>query len=70
MLLHAGSKTDEKELENPEETDDRVNDALVMETLQLLDEGRRRITYHPKKEYVLIVGKAGTGDFSSRNALK
>jgi hypothetical protein len=43
---------------------DSLNKAeLVNETLNLLEEGRRRIALHPKKEYVLIVGKAGTGKF-------
>jgi hypothetical protein len=39
-----------------------ITDQLVNETLNLLEEGRQRIFFHPKKEYVLIVGKAGTGN--------
>ena len=42
----------------------RVNDVddFVNKTLKLLEDGPRMIDFHPKKEYVLIVGKAGTGE--------
>jgi signal recognition particle GTPase len=40
---------------------------LVNETLKLLEEGRKSITYHEKnKEYVMIVGKAGTGEIQNQ----
>jgi hypothetical protein len=48
-----------------DEASPTINYTLVEETLKLLEEGMRRIIYHPKKEYVLIVGKAGTGEFST-----
>ena len=40
---------------------DQRTAGLVEETLNMLEEGRTRIHLHPKKDYVLIVGKAGTG---------
>ncbi len=48
-----------------DEASPTINYTLVEETLKLLEEGMRRIIYHPKKEYVLIVGKAGTGECST-----
>jgi hypothetical protein len=45
-----------------DEATNRINYTLVGETLKLLEEGTKRIKYHSKKEYVLIVGKAGTGE--------
>jgi hypothetical protein len=39
---------------------------LVDETLKLLEEGRKSITYHENnEEYVMIVGKAGTGEMQN-----
>ena len=37
------------------------NTDLVNATLDLFEEGQKRTFLHPKKDYVLIVGKAGTG---------
>jgi hypothetical protein len=62
ILTYFENETDEG-FKTPEaDADGQKKDNLVVETLSLLEEGRRRMSYHPKKEYVLIVGKAGTGE--------
>jgi hypothetical protein len=40
----------------------RVNYTLVGETINLLKEGESKIVFHQKQDYVMIVGKAGTGE--------
>lgn len=61
--------TDDDAVDGLKNTEDRVdqsmNDTLVLKTLELLEEGRTKMSYHPKKEYVLIVGKAGTGEYGT-----
>jgi hypothetical protein len=43
---------------------------LVKETLKLLEEGQKKIEYHDNKEYVMMIGKAGTGEDISHNTQK
>jgi tRNA(His) 5'-end guanylyltransferase len=38
---------------------------LVERTLELLEDGRKKIKYYDSNEYVMIIGKAGTGEHIS-----
>ena len=44
-------------------------EGLVNETLTMLEDGQKRIKFHPSKDYVMLVGKAGTGKACSEFVL-